>query len=70
MEGSDVADVRRSELLGMMERREQIERIFDERFMAARAWCPIADILRDHSLMVARAARTVAEQMVRDQHQC
>ncbi len=50
----------------MMERTEQIEKIFDERFVAAREWCSIADILRDHSAMVARAARTVAEQMVKN----
>jgi len=50
----------------MMERTRQIEKIFDERFTAAREWCEIADILRDHSVMVARAARTVAEQMVKN----
>lgn len=49
-----------------MERTKQIEKVFVERFAAAREWCPIADILRDHSVMVARAARTVAEQMVKN----
>lgn len=47
-----------------MESTEQVERYFAERFVAAQEWCQIADVLRDHSLMVARAARTVAEQMV------
>lgn len=50
----------------MIERTKRIEKIFDERFMAAREWCSIADILRDYSVMVARAARTVAEQMVKN----
>lgn len=49
-----------------MERTKQIEKIFAERFAAAREWCPIADILRDHSVVVARAARIVAEQMVKN----
>lgn len=49
-----------------MERTGQIEKLFDERFTAAREWCAIADILRDHSVMVAQAARTVAEQMVKN----
>lgn len=49
-----------------MERTKQIEKIFDERFTAAREWCQIADVLRDHSAMVARAARTVAEQMTKN----
>ena len=39
---------------------------FEERFTAAREWCQIADVLRDHSAMVARAARTVAEQMTKN----
>lgn len=49
-----------------MTRTKQIEKIFDERFTAAREWCQIADVLRDHSAMVARAARTVAEQMTKN----
>lgn len=49
-----------------MDRTKQIERIFDEKFTAAREWCQIADVLRNHSLMVAEAARIVAEQMVRN----
>lgn len=49
-----------------MERTGLIEKFFDERFMTAREWCSIADILRNHSVMVARAARTVAEQMVKN----
>lgn len=49
-----------------MERTKQIEKVFAERFAAAREWCSIADILRNHSVMVARAARTVAEQMVKN----
>lgn len=40
--------------------------VFEERFTAAREWCQIADVLRDHSAMVARAARTVAEQMTKN----
>lgn len=49
-----------------MTRAKQIEGVFEERFTAAREWCQIADVLRDHSAMVARAARTVAEQMTKN----
>lgn len=49
-----------------MTRAKQIEGVFEERFTAAREWCQIADVLRDHSVMVARAARTVAEQMTKN----
>lgn len=49
-----------------MENTEQIEKFFEERFTAAREWCEIADIIRSHSLLVAQAARTVAEQMVKN----
>ncbi len=49
-----------------MTRAKQIEGVFEERFAAAREWCQIADVLRSHSVMVARAARTVAEQMTKN----
>ncbi len=49
-----------------MTRAKQMREFFEERFTAAREWCQIADVLRDHSAMVARAARTVAEQMTKN----
>ncbi len=49
-----------------MTRAKQIEGVFEERFAAAREWCQIADVLRSDSVMVARAARTVAEQMTKN----
>ena len=49
-----------------MTRAKQMREFFEERFTAAREWCQIADVLRDHSVMVARAARTVAEQMTKN----
>ncbi len=49
-----------------MTRAKQIEGVFEERFAAAREWCQIADVLRSHSVMVARVARTVAEQMTKN----